>query len=478
MRVVLGTAVVTAAYAVVVARVAVDGGRYHLLVALAGLWVVTLLVTWWTRRGRVPGTARGAVVAVVLAAAVAQLPGILEPPRTSTDSYRYVWDGRVQLSGTSPYRYSPLDDRLARLRDPLLFPGLGPGDRSGYLTEPLPRTKAELLQRAKDDPRTLINRPRVPTIYPPGAQAWFAAVAAVTPWSAGTLGVQVGSALLAVAIAAALALWRRRRGGNPLDALWWAWSPTALIEAGNGAHVDVVSAAVVVLALGVFTSRRGRRGTLWLAGLLLGLAASTKLFPLVLAPALAPWRRGRFRDLLPAPVASVATVVLGYLPHLAVAGALVLGYLPGYLSEEGGDSRSAVLRLVLPGTGPWLTIALGLAVVVTGVWAVVHVGRTGDPALPAVVLFGVFLLGSTPTYPWYAVPLVVLAVLSHRLEWISVALAMQLGYAALGLLGFSTASYVVAMVVVVVATVVRARGQRRRASSGSSTAAPSTRRTT
>ena len=478
MRVVLGTAVVTAAYAVLVTRVAVDGGRYHLLVALGALWVATLLVTWWARRGRVPGTARGVVVMVVLAAAVAQLPGILEPPRTSNDAYRYVWDGRVQLSGTSPYRYTPLDDRLARLRDPFLFPGLGPGDRSGYPTEPLPTTKAELLQRAKDDPRTLINRPRVPTIYPPGAQVWFAGVAALTPWWAGTMGVQLGSALLAVAIAAALALWRRRRGGNPLDALWWAWSPTALIEAGNGAHVDIVSAALIVVALAVFTTRRGRRGTLWLAGLALGLAASTKLFPLVLAPSLAPWQRGRFRDLLPAPIASVGTVLLSYVPHVLVAGALVLGYLPGYVSEEGGDSRSAVLRLMLPGTGPWLTIALGLVVVVTGVWAVVHVGRTGDPALPAVVLFGVFLLGSTPTYPWYAVPLVVLAVLSHRLEWISVAVAMQLGYAALGLPGLSTASYVVSLVVVVAASVARARTQRRRVSSGSSTATPSTYRTT
>lgn len=478
MRVVLGTVAVTAAYAVVVARVAVDGGRYHLLAALAALWVVTFLVTWWARRGRVPGSARGAIVAVVLAAAVAQVPGILEPPRTSTDAYRYVWDGRVQLSGTSPYRYAPLDDRLARLRDPVLFPGLGPNDRSGYLTEPLPTTRAALLQRAKDDPRTLINRPRVPTIYPPGAQAWFTAVAVLTPWSAGTTGLQIGSAALAVAIAAALALWRRRRGGNPLDALWWAWSPTALVEAGNGAHVDIVSAALIVLALAVVTTRRGRRGTLWLAGLVLGLAASTKLFPLVLAPAFAPWRRGRFRDLFPAPVASVATVVLSYLPHVLVAGSLVLGYLPGYLSEEGGGSRSAVLRLVLPDSGPWLTIVLGVVVVVTGVWAVVRVGRTGDPAVPAVVLFGVFLLGSTPTYPWYAVPVVVLAVLSHRLEWVSVAVAMQLGYAALGLDWFSTTSYVVALVVVVVASLARWRAQRRRASSGSSTATPLTPLTT
>ena len=54
------------------------------------------------------------VLTVVLAAAVVQVPGLLAPPRTSTDAYRYVWDGRVQLAGVSPYRYAPLDEPLSR----------------------------------------------------------------------------------------------------------------------------------------------------------------------------------------------------------------------------------------------------------------------------------------------------------------------------------------------------------------------------
>ncbi|MEP6797838.1 MAG: glycosyltransferase 87 family protein [Lapillicoccus sp.] len=477
MRLVVGTVVVAAAYLALVTRAA-DGGGRQVLYGLAALWVVAVLVTWWVRRGRTPGTGRKVVLAVVMAAAVAQLPGVLQPPRTSSDAYRYVWDGRVQLSGTSPYRYAPLDDRLADLRDPLLFPGLRADQPSGYLTEPLPTTKAELAVRAQADPRTLINRPRVPTIYPPVAELWFTAVAALTPWSAGTRGLQVASAALAVALAAVLALWRRRRGGNPYDALWWAWSPTALLEAGNGAHVDIVAAAFVVLALAVFTSRRMRRGGLWLAGTALGLAAATKLFPLVLAPALAPWSRERIRDLVPAPLAAVGTVVLSYLPHVIVAGALVLGYLPGYLSEEGGGARAAVLRLVLPDDGPWLTLAVGVVLVVTALWAVRRVGRTADPTVPAVVLFGVFLLASTPAYPWYALTLVVLAVLSNRLEWIAVAAAMQVAYAGTGLPALSTTTSVVATVVVVAASVWRARRQRRRVGNGSSTAAPSTSRTT
>jgi hypothetical protein len=41
----------------------------------------------------------------------------LDPPRLSTDIYRYIWDGRVQAAGINPYPYLPVDARLAELRD-------------------------------------------------------------------------------------------------------------------------------------------------------------------------------------------------------------------------------------------------------------------------------------------------------------------------------------------------------------------------
>jgi hypothetical protein len=41
----------------------------------------------------------------------------LDPPRLSTDIYRYIWDGHVQGAGVNPYLYLPVDPRLAGLRD-------------------------------------------------------------------------------------------------------------------------------------------------------------------------------------------------------------------------------------------------------------------------------------------------------------------------------------------------------------------------
>lgn len=441
VRLAAGTLVCAIAYAVLVGLGDGNRSRGVPVIGVGVLWVVFVATTWWVRRGG--ASWRRPVLAVVLAATVVQIPGVLVPPRTSNDAYRYVWDGRVQLSGTSPYRYAPLDDRLAALRDPVLFPLLGPSTPSGYLTEPLPHDRDALLARAAGDPRTWINRPLVPTIYPPVAQVWFTLVAWVTPWSLGTLGVQLGAALLAVALAGALAAWRRRRGGDASEALWWAWCPTVVIETGNGAHLDVLAAALMVAAVVVFTTPWGRRRAAWVAGLLVGLAASVKLTPLAILPALMPLRHKGFRAGLPAPLAAIVTLAVTYLPHVLAVGMLVLGYLPGYLLEEGSD-RAGVLALVLPRA--WLPVAVGLVLLATAAWAVLRVGRSVDVATAALVLYGMLLLTTTPSYPWYAVPVVALAVLTGRREWLAVAAACYVAYGGPGIVGYVVAALLVLVV--------------------------------
>lgn len=419
----VGAAACTTAYVAVFSVGDLDRHRGTMAAVVLPAWVVFVVATWWVRRGR--GTLRRPVLAVVLLAAVVQVPGLCVPPRISSDAYRYVWDGRVQLSGTSPYRYAPLDDRLARLRDPILFPGLGPDERSGYVTQPVPTDRRALLEFSHNDPRTVINRPRVPTIYPPVAQAWFAAVAAVTPWSLGTLGLQVGSALLAIGVSALLAGWLVRRGRDPRGALWWSWCPVVAIEAPNGAHVDIFAAALVVLAVVAAGSRWRSRWAPVLTGVLLGLAAAVKLTPLVLLPAFTPiGRRGWWRS-LPTPLVAVGTLAATYLPHVLVAGALVLGYLPGYVREEAGPNRSAALGLVLPDAAVTpVVVAVMAAVAGRVMWS----ARRQCPEQGALVLFGALLLLTTPVYPWYSLPLVALAVLTGRLEWLALGVAGHLAY--------------------------------------------------
>ncbi len=364
------------------------------------------------------------VLGVVAVAALCQVPGLLSAPITSTDAYRYVWDGRVQLSGSSPYSHVPLADELARLRDPVLFPGLSPADRTGVVGPPtVPRGPAAVAALSADDPRTKINRPGVPTIYPPVAQAYFAAVALVTPWSAGTFGLQVAAAALAVALTALLALELRRRGRDPRWAVLWGWSPIVALEAGSAAHVDVLAAVFIVAAVSLAARRRPV-----LAGLLLGAAAATKLLPLLLLPAFAAVRRRDVRT----PVVAVGTLAASYLPHILAAGTLVVGFLPGYLTQEGfsdGSSRSAILALVLPPEARQL--AAGLLAVTLAVLALYRHDR--EPiAVTCCWLYGAALLLTTPTYPWYGLPLIALAVLANRFEWLVVPAAAYLAYGSFG----------------------------------------------
>lgn len=443
-RLLSGTAIVAASYCVVLSVGDLDTRRGLLAAVILPFWLICLATLVWVMRDSV--RLRRPVITVALLALSVQLPGLFTPPHSSSDAWRYVWDGRVQLSGTSPYRYVPLDDRLAWLRDPILFPGLTPQAHSGVTTTPLPTDRGELLRRATDDRRTMINRPAVPTIYPPVAQLWFAAVAALTPWPLGTLGIQIGSALLAVAVAAALAAWLMRRGRNPREALWWAWCPTVILEAGNGGHVDIVATALMVSAVVTLTTKPGRDAATWVAGLLLGAAAAVKLTPLVLLPAFIPLRDHGVRRSWRVPLAAFGTLVASYAPHLLVAGALVLGYLPGYLSEEGGENRAGVLHLVVPRS--LLTLAMLAVMGAMAVFAM-RSTRAEAPQHAAVVLFGSLMLVTTPTYPWYSLPLVALAVLSGRLEWLAVAVAGYVAYAGTRVPPVSAVGYAVAGTVVI-----------------------------
>ncbi|MGV9270569.1 glycosyltransferase 87 family protein [Kitasatospora sp. NPDC003701] len=381
---------------------------------------------------RVP---RRQAVPLLLAGSVAVAAvGLLAPPRTSDDAYRYVWDGRVQAAGTSPYAHTPDDPALARLRDPVLFPV---GDGCTAWDE----------RRTAAGDCTRINRPAVHTIYPPVAQAWFLAV---HPFGGGVRGVQAGGAVLAVATTALLLGLRR----DPWRAALWGWFPGVTVWAVNDAHVDTLGALLTVAGLGCAARGRAVGG-----GLLLGGAVATKLLPALALPGALSGllaRRPTRHDVLLVGSA-LGAFALAYLPYVAVSGTSVLGYLPGYLREEGYEQghidRFGLLRLVLPDRlAPWAA-ALALAAVV------LRVLRRGDPHRPwagALLVTGTALLLVAPAYPWYGLLVVALVALDGRWEWLAVPAAGQ----ALYLTGGPTAqqlAYGTALCVVLLVPLLRQR---------------------
>ncbi|MFB9449185.1 DUF2029 domain-containing protein [Dactylosporangium vinaceum] len=401
-------------------------GRWYLLAFApfaAGAWLVTRLER------------RTALVLVLLGGVLLPLTAATGPPDSSDDLYRYLWDGRVQLAGVDPYRYPPAAPELAPLRDaPLWSP-------DAHWCVP-------------DGACTRINRPTVPTIYPPVAEGLFAAVAVVAP---GVRGLQLVMAGFAFAVGALL--WRALAalGRDPRRAVLWSWCPMVALEAGNNAHVDVV--AVGLAAVAVWLLARGRAVP---GGIAWGLAVATKLTPALLAPALLRRRP------LAVGLAAVGAVAAVYLPHVLAVGPAVLGYLPGYLHEEGyaDGSRFALLSAVLPAP---LTPPVAAAILAA---AAILVWRRADPDRPwraAAAMVTATLLVAAPGYPWYALLLVMLVAYGAPWEWLTVAAAAYLAQFAPDLgLATDTAQrigYGTALAVVAAGLALRHR-QRRRAEPG------------
>jgi hypothetical protein len=380
------------------------GGPEHRVWSIGGAWLTFAVGAYLVRRS----PARVAVALILAGGLALPLAAAFEPPRSSDDLYRYLWDGRVQAAGIDPYRYVPAAPELAGLRDDVLWP-----QQSAWCVAPGtvdPVTDAPLTAGC-----TLINRPTVPTIYPPVAEAFFLAVHDVSPSRTSHVPMQVVATVIALATTVLLLIGLRLVDRDPRTAVLWAWCPTVAYEAGSNAHVDVLAAFLTGLAL-ICLARARARPTSVAGGALLGLAIATKLTPALVLPAVI-----RRRPLL---VVAAAVGVVGavYLPHVLSVGADVIGYLPGYLTEEGyadGD-RFALLTWYLPQA--WAPVA---AVGILGIVGLAVVRRAEDdrPWLGAATMTGSALLVATPSYPWYAVLLVLMVALGARPAWLTVAAA-------------------------------------------------------
>jgi alpha-1,6-mannosyltransferase len=337
------------------------------MVAGLVLWAAaTAWVVWRRPRNRW-------VLGVILLASLgARLVLVPQTPDVSGDINRYVWDGRVQAEGINPYRYAPDDPALARLRDETIYP------RINHITQP--------------------------TIYPPVAQGVFAGLHQVG--LRGITSLKLAFSLIDVISILLIAALLARIGRPPAWCVIYGWHPLAILEVGRSGHVDAVVVALMLTALLVHTGKRRQ----WTSGVLLAAAALVKLYAAVLLPALVGMTgRRRWQTL----AAFGATVVFAYLPYLGV-GTGVLGYLPGYLQEEGFEDGRRYYLLTqlqrvtgsldvgsLPAT-KWYPALTLLAVGGVALWCWLRAPSTDRAVIDrALLLLVVVLVLTTPSYPWY-----------------------------------------------------------------------------
>lgn len=323
---------------------------------------------------------RTGLAAVVLTGAALQVCAIQNHPVSSDDDYRYVWDAKVQLHGTDPYRYPPSAPELDGLRDGFLF-----RDPATSRCNPFPGGCTKL------------NRPTARTVYPPLAQAAFDVVHLASFGDHGQhVPLQVAAALGAVGVSLLLA----RRGTPAWRVALWAWCPVTVVECANNAHIDWLGVLLAVLGLQLYASGRCR----W-AGALVGAATAVKLYPALVGAGML--RRRPLRVV----AAAGGVFALSYLPHVLAVGTGVVGYLPMYLQEEhyGSGGRFLVLAGLLPPAATQAAVALvPLAVGV----AVALRADAGRPEAAAAVLVGVTFALVSPAQSWYALLLLALVVMT------------------------------------------------------------------
>jgi Glycosyltransferase family 87 len=395
---------VMAGLVLLVVRPSLNPAHIRPLPLVAAAWAAFLSAAWLLRK--VP--LRASVVLILLGGIAIQLAAVSAPPKNSDDLYRYIWDGRVQAAGIDPYEYVPAARPLTGLRDELLW-----HPHAYWCVKPAYVAKHPAADLAAGC--TAINRPTVPTIYPPVAEVYFLGAHYLPGSDDSTTPIQVSTALVAVLTTVLLLFGLRGLGREVRMAALWSWCPTVALEAGNNAHVDVVAVAVAAAALLVLATARTTRRTV-LGGVLLGLAIATKVTPVLTVPAVLK------RRWLTVAAAAGGAFVTVYMPHVIAVGGKVIGFLPGYLKEEGYTSgtRFGIIGLFVGGHAALVTAVLVLAVVALAVL------RYSDPDQPwrgAVVMTAAALAVTTPPFQWYALLLAMLVALDGHPEWLAFAAA-------------------------------------------------------
>ncbi len=364
-------------------------GAYAAYVALfTGLFALYLLASYLVLSA---GRIMPLKPTLVLVGVVAVLGrGLLlpAPPTLSNDRYRYVWDGRVMAAGVSPYQFPPGAAQLAGLRTPNY-------DHTIW---------------------QYINRKNSITIYPAGAELFYASVSQVAPDS--VLAMKVVVVAIDLASCAALALLLGLLGMSPTRSIVYAWSPLPIIEFGSSGHIEALSVLWTLLALiaGVLAVRsqgsgireKGsnytRKFTVWslLAAICLGGAMLVKLIPVLL---LAGWfRRFGWR------IALLSVAIFGTVSAIFIVawGGYISPFLGTYLGSE--ESNAPLYYILKYGIETPLGIPDGavrlLLIVLLAAFALYILARreygTYDFIGKSFLLVGAYLILATSAHAWYA----------------------------------------------------------------------------
>jgi alpha-1,6-mannosyltransferase len=279
-----------------------------------------------------------------------RIPPAIAPVGADNDMVRYLWDGRVQTLGYSPYGLKPSDPALAHTH-----------------------TDESVRMPSRHD--------RTP--YPPAAQLFFRMVITI---SDSTLAMKLALVLCDVLTMIVLWRWFGVLGRSEWLTIAYAWNPLVVLEVSHSGHIDALGALWIVTSAFWLT----RRKTL-LASLAFVLAIASKLLPIVLVPLFIG--RIRVRDAITAAI----FLVLLYLPF-ASWDSIPLGAVPNVVDRVRFNSPvfSTMAALATPRGAAAFALIVGLAAASWARWRL----PVTDPAAWAWPM-ALALVSAPVIYSWY-----------------------------------------------------------------------------
>jgi alpha-1,6-mannosyltransferase len=328
---------------------------------------------------------RRTVFGIFTIAALMQGVLIFSRPTLTDDMYRYVWDGRVQAHGISPYRYPPNAPELLYLRDKVIYPS--------------------------------INRKPIVTVYPPAAETAYLLLWRI--WPDNTHWFQAAMAMGGLLAGIFLVGLLKDLGHSPARALIFLWSPLVVFETAHAAHID---ALLLPLLVGAWWARAREKDAL--TGFLLGIATAMKFYPALLLPFV--WRPQDSRGRWTMPLTFVGAIGMFYVPYALISGTSVFGYLLGYFKERFNISPLvSMLNHLLDGihlSVPFRLIGLAMGIIlVAAIWCIFHPAPDAMAALRRCIWpIGVVSLFSQDLFAWYMLwllPLIAIFLQPSNVRW-------------------------------------------------------------
>jgi len=324
---------------------------------------------------------------------------ILVDPYTSNDVARYLFDGRIALAGFDPYQVAHEAPELVALRQQWM----PPSEHAKYVT-----------------------------LYPPLALSLFSFAASFGPtaatlvWKALTTATSIAVLLLGYKV-----LQRQHKLQHlPLLAL----SPLLIFEAGEGLHLDIVTALVVLAGVYSWQSKR-----VVLLGIFIAIGGLLKMLPMVLLlPLFIVLKRWRDRAIL---VTVAVGVWLG-----GYAASFYFGFKPiGSVAIffEKWRSGSAFFLWLEPHVSAFTMLVIAMTLMCLGFLLIAIAlyystqnskGSSLDSKLflSMQLVMALPLIVSPVIFPWYLLPLMVLLALRPNSLLIVWSLSIPLLYEVLG----------------------------------------------